>query len=79
LRARPVVRWRPLRAQGIGFVYSWSRISAIFSGFLIAYVLAHYGVTWVFLMIAGSMLLVALVIGVLGPPTRNRSLETLSP
>ncbi len=68
-----------IRVQAIGFVYSWSRISAIFSGFLIAYVLGHYGVSWVFLVIAGSMLLVALFIGVMGPPTKNRSLETLSP
>ena len=68
-----------IRVQAIGFVYSWSRISAIFSGFLIARVLGQYGVTWVFLVIAGSMLLVALFIGVLGPLTKNRSLETLSP
>jgi putative MFS transporter len=68
-----------IRVQAIGFVYSWSRISAIFSGFLIAYVLGHYGVNWVFLVIASSMLLVALLIGVMGPLTRNRSLESISP
>jgi len=28
---------------------------------------------------AGSMALVALFIGVMGPPSRNRSLEVLSP
>ena len=68
-----------IRVQAIGFVYSWSRISATFSGFLIAYVLGRFGVSWVFLLIAGSMIMVALFIGVMGPPTKNRSLEMLSP
>ena len=68
-----------IRVQAVGFVYSWSRISATFSGFLIAFVLGRYGVSWVFLLIAGSMVLVALFIGVMGPLTKDRSLETLSP
>jgi len=68
-----------IRVQAVGFVYSWSRISATFSGFLIAFVLGRYGVSWVFLLIAGSMVMVALFIGVMGPLTKNRSLETLSP
>ena len=68
-----------IRVQAVGFVYSWARISATFSGFLIAFILGHYGVSWVFLLIAGSMALVALFIGVMGPPSKNRSLEVLSP
>jgi len=68
-----------IRVQAVGFVYSWSRISATFSGFLIAYVLGRFGVSWVFLLIAGSMIMVAVFIGVMGPPTKNRSLEMLSP
>ena len=34
-----------IRAQAVGFVYSWSRFSAIFSGFIIAFFLARYGTT----------------------------------
>jgi MFS transporter, putative metabolite:H+ symporter len=68
-----------IRVQAVGFVYSWARISGTFSGFLIAYILGHFGVSWVFLLIAGSMALVALFIGVMGPPSKNRSLEVLSP
>jgi MFS family permease len=32
-----------IRAQAVGFVYSWSRFSAIFSRFIIAFLLGHYG------------------------------------
>ena len=37
-----------IRARAIGFVYSWSRFSAIFSGFLIAFFLGRYGTVGVF-------------------------------
>ena len=68
-----------IRVQAIGFVYSWSRISAAFGGFVVAWVLGRYGAPVVFLMFTASMLLVALAIATLGPLTRQRSLETLSP
>ncbi len=68
-----------IRVEAVGFVYSWARISGTFSGFLIAYILGHFGVSWVFLLIAGSMALVALFIGLMGPPSKDRSLEVLSP
>ncbi|MGI4860572.1 MAG: MFS transporter, partial [Janthinobacterium lividum] len=32
-----------VRARAIGFVYSWSRLSAIFSGFLVAFFLRDFG------------------------------------
>ncbi len=67
-----------IRAQAVGFVYSWSRLSGAFSGFLIAFVLGHYGVPSVFLLIAGSMAVVALSIGAMGPPTSRRALEALA-
>lgn len=68
-----------IRVQAVGFVYSWSRVSAIFTGFLIAFILREYGVPAVFVLFTGSMLLVALFIAVWGPKTQDRSLETLSP
>ena len=37
-----------IRAQAVGFVYSWSRFSAIFSGFIIAFFLGKYGTIGVF-------------------------------
>ena len=65
-----------IRATGVGFTYSWSRLSAAFSAFLIAAVLKH-GVPAVFTMLAAAMLGVSIVIA-LGPQTNRKSLEELS-
>jgi len=67
-----------IRAQAVGFVYSWSRFSAIFSGFFIAFFLAHYGTTGVFSFIASAMVIVFLVIGLFGPATTRRRLEAIA-
>lgn len=67
-----------IRARAVGFVYSWSRFSAIFTAFLIAAVLKNFGVTGVFVCIAAAMGVVMLAIGVLGPRTRNVALEDIS-
>src|SRR5580700_10675578 len=66
-----------LRATGVGFTYSWSRLSAAFSSVLIAAVLVH-GVPAVFAVLAVAMILVACVIGFLGPRTNGMVLEELS-
>jgi len=42
-----------IRARAIGFVYSWSRLSGIFSGFLVSYALSRGGVPAAALLIAG--------------------------
>jgi MFS transporter, putative metabolite:H+ symporter len=67
-----------IRAQAVGFVYSWSRFSAIFSGFLIAFFLGRYGTTGVFSFIAGAMVVVFIVIGFFGPPVTKRRLEAIA-
>lgn len=67
-----------IRALAVGFVYSWSRISVVFSSFVIGYVLERFGVPGVFTLIAGSMLIVTLAIGLLGPRTNNLALEAIS-
>jgi putative MFS transporter len=67
-----------IRAQAVGFVYSWSRFSAIFSGFIIAFFLGHYGTTGVFVFIAGAMLVVFVVIGAFGPAVTKRRLEAIA-
>jgi MFS transporter, putative metabolite:H+ symporter len=67
-----------VRAQAVGFVYSWSRLSAIFSSFLIGFFLRDFGVTGVFVFIAVSMLAVVLAIGIFGPRTRGLALEAIS-
>ena len=68
-----------IRAQAVGFVYSWSRFSAIFSGFIIAFLLGHYGVTGVFSFIAGAMVVVFIVIGGFGPAVTRLRLEAIAP
>jgi putative MFS transporter len=67
-----------VRALAVGFVYSFSRLSVVFGGFVIAFVLKDFGVDGVFTLIAGSMAVVMLSIGVLGPKTRARALEDIS-
>jgi putative MFS transporter len=67
-----------IRARAVGFVYSWSRLSTVFSSFLIALFLRKYGTTGVFIFIACSMLMVFALVGGLGPRTTRRSLEEIA-
>jgi putative MFS transporter len=67
-----------IRALAVGFTYSWSRFSVIFSSFAIAFFLDRFGVPGVFAFIASSMLMVMLSIGLLGPKTNNLALESIS-
>ena len=67
-----------IRALAVGFVYSWSRLSVVFSAFAIGFILDRFGVPGVFAFIAGSMLIVILAIGLLGPRTNQMALETIS-
>ncbi|MGH7750115.1 MAG: MFS transporter, partial [Candidatus Dormibacteria bacterium] len=67
-----------IRAQAVGFVYSWSRFSVIFTSLWIAAILRSYGVSGVFIFIAIAMLIVIVVIGGLGANTTGRRLEAVS-
>jgi putative MFS transporter len=44
-----------IRARAVGFVYSFSRLSAIFSGYIIAAMLDHMGSAGVFVLISMAM------------------------
>ena len=67
-----------IRARAVGFVYSWSRFSAIWNAFLIAFMLQNFGVTGVFIFIGAAMTVVMLVIGLMGPRTSGLELEKIS-
>jgi putative MFS transporter len=67
-----------MRATAVGFVYSMSRLSAMFSGFMIAFALRHFGVPGVFALITGAMIVVMAAIGIFGPRTKNRALDDIS-
>jgi len=66
-----------IRATGVGFTYSWSRLSAAFSSLLIGAMLMH-GVSAVFALLAAAMTGVAVIVATLGPRTNRIALEDLS-
>lgn len=65
-----------VRARAIGFVYSFSRLSTIFTSFMIAFFSAQFGNPGVFVFIAVAMVVAAAAIG-LGPRTKGRTLEDI--
>jgi putative MFS transporter len=67
-----------IRARAVGFVYSFSRISTIFSSFMIAFLLHKFGIVGVFTLIASSMVVVVISVGALGPRTGGRALEEIA-
>ncbi len=67
-----------IRARAVGFVYSFSRLSTVFTSFMIAFFLRDFGTVGVFAFIAFAMGMVVLSIGLFGPPTGKRSLEEIS-
>jgi putative MFS transporter len=67
-----------IRARAIGFVYSWSRVSAAFAGLAIGYFLHAGGVPAVAIFIGIAMLVVIGVIGLLGPRTKELALEQIA-
>jgi putative MFS transporter len=67
-----------IRARGIGFVYSWSRLSGILTPFFIAFFLKNFGATGVFLFVAFCMAIVILSVAALGPRTRMLQLEAIA-
>jgi putative MFS transporter len=67
-----------MRASAVGFVYSWSRFSTIFTGFIIAWLLSEFGVPGVFMFVASAMAVVVLSVGIFGPRTNQLALEEIS-
>jgi putative MFS transporter len=64
-----------VRARASGLVYSMSRVSATFSGFIVAYVLREAGVGGVFGLITTAMVVVIVAIGTFGPNVRGKPLD----
>jgi putative MFS transporter len=64
-----------IRARASGLVYSMSRVSAMFSGFIVAYMLKVGGVGGVFGLITSAMILVLIVIATFGPNVRGKPLD----
>jgi putative MFS transporter len=64
-----------VRARAAGLVYSMSRISATFSGFIVAFMLREGGVTGVFALITAAMLIVIVSLAAFGPNVRGKALD----
>jgi putative MFS transporter len=64
-----------IRARASGLVYSMSRVSATFSGFIVAYVLREAGVSGVFSLITSAMIVVIIAIAAFGPNVRGKPLD----
>ena len=64
-----------IRARAAGLVYSMSRVSATFSGFIVAFVLREAGVGGVFGLISSAMIIVIIAIAVWGPAVRGKPLD----
>jgi putative MFS transporter len=64
-----------IRARASGLVYSMSRISATFSGFIVAYMLRVGGVNGVFGLITSAMIVVIIVVAAFGPHVRGKPLD----
>lgn len=61
-----------IRAKAVGFVYSWGRLAAVFSSFLIGYLLQNGGTSAVFFFLAACFVAVSILITVIGPKTLQR-------
>lgn len=67
-----------IRARGIGFVYSWSRLSGILTPFFVAFFLRDFGATGVFAFVAFCMAVVIISVAALGPRTGKLQLEAIA-
>lgn len=66
-----------IRARAVGFCYSFSRLSTVFSSILIGLILQYSGSVGVIAFIVASMVIVMLTIGIFGPKTRGIDLENI--
>ena len=64
-----------IRARASGLVYSTSRLSAMLSGFIIAYMLREVGVGGVFGLITAAMIVVIITLAAFGPNVRGKPLD----
>ena len=66
-----------IRARAAGLVYSMSRVSATFSGFVVAFTLREAGTVGVFGLITSAMVVVIVAIAMFGPNVRGKPLDAI--
>ena len=67
-----------MRARAIGFVYSWSRLSAAFAGLAVGYFLHNGGVPAIAVFVGVAIAIAVIIISAFGPRTLARALEAVS-
>jgi putative MFS transporter len=67
-----------IRSTAVGFVYSWSRFSAIFSSFIFAFIIHYYNTIILFTFIAVCMLIISIIVLFYGKNTNNTQLEKIN-
>jgi len=67
-----------IRSRAVGFVYSWSRLAAAFSGLIVGSLLVTGGVLAVAAFIGVAMLVGIAAVGLFGPSTNGMALEQLN-
>jgi MFS transporter, putative metabolite:H+ symporter len=67
----------PIRNSGTGLAYGVGRLSNALGPLLVAFLFNHYGYASVFVYIASTWVLVAIIIGGFGPLTNGRTLASL--
>ena len=67
-----------LRGRAIGFVYSWSRLTAAFAALIVGFFLHFGGVPAIAAFIGVAMAIGVIIVGVFGPDTRARPLEAVN-
>jgi MFS transporter, putative metabolite:H+ symporter len=63
-----------IRNSGVGLTYGIGRLANGFGPLMVAFLFNHYGYTSVFAYITGCWVIVAVVIGVFGPATKDKIL-----
>ncbi|HLX53705.1 MAG TPA: MFS transporter [Aquella sp.] len=67
-----------IRSTAVGFVYSWSRLSAVFSGFIIAFIIHSFNTITLFIFIAACMLIISVIVLFYGRNTNDTQLEKIN-
>lgn len=67
-----------MRGQAIGFVYSWSRLSAAFAGLAVGYFLNDGGVPAIAVFVGVTMAISVIIIAAFGPRTLGKPLEAIN-
>ena len=67
-----------IRSRAVGFVYSWSRLAAAYSGLIVGSLLVTGGVLAVAAFIGVAMLVGIAAVGLFGPSTNGMALEQLN-